>query len=71
VVAKGRGTDRRGDHLARTGNGIFVHESPELVALLSQVDLDGEIPPQLYIAVAELLAWIYKVEREWRACRKA
>lgn len=41
-----------------------MHESPELVALLSQVDLDGEIPPQLYIAVAELLAWIYKVERK-------
>jgi hypothetical protein len=41
-----------------------VHESPELVALLSQVDLDGQIPPQLYVAVAELLAWIYRVERE-------
>jgi flagellar biosynthesis protein len=45
-------------------HGIFVHESPELVALLSKVDLDGQIPPQLYIAVAELLAWIYQVERE-------
>jgi flagellar biosynthesis protein len=34
------------------------------VALLSQVDLDGQIPPQLYVAIAELLAWIYKVERD-------
>ena len=43
--------------------GVFVHESPELVALLMQVDLDARIPPQLYIAVAELLAWVYRIER--------
>lgn len=28
-----------------------------------QVDLDTRIPPQLYIAVAELLAWLYSVEQ--------
>ena len=27
-----------------------------------QVDLDARIPPQLYVAVAELLAWIYRLE---------
>ena len=27
-----------------------------------QVDLDQRIPPQLYLAVAELLAWIYRLE---------
>ena len=42
--------------------GVYVHESPELVSLLMQVDLDARIPPQLYIAVAELLAWLYRVE---------
>lgn len=40
-----------------------MHESPELVSLLSQIDLDQHIPPQLYIAVAELLAWLYRIER--------
>lgn len=39
-----------------------MHESPELVSLLMQVDLDQRIPPQLYMAVAELLAWIYQLE---------
>jgi flagellar biosynthesis protein len=35
-----------------------------------QVDLDARIPPQLYIAVAELLAWLYRVERgESRSAR--
>jgi flagellar biosynthesis protein len=64
VVAKGRGLIAEEIISRAREHGIFVHESPELVALLSQVDLDGQIPPQLYIAVAELLAWIYQVERE-------
>lgn len=64
VVAKGRGLIAEEIISRAREHGVFVHESPELVALLSQVDLDGQIPPQLYIAVAELLAWIYQVERE-------
>ena len=43
-------------------HGVYVHESPELVALLTQVDIDEHIPPQLYMAVAELLAWLYRME---------
>ena len=35
--------------------GVFVHESPQLVNLLMQVDLDSQIPPELYQAVAEVL----------------
>jgi flagellar biosynthesis protein len=42
--------------------GVFVHESKELVALLMDVDLDREIPPALYRAIAELLAWLYHIE---------
>jgi flagellar biosynthesis protein len=26
------------------------------------VDLDTRIPPQLYVAVAEVLAWLHKIE---------
>ncbi len=63
VVAKGRGLIAA-EIVARAREaGLFVHESPELVSLLMQVDLDARIPPQLYVAVAELLAWIYRVER--------
>ena len=42
--------------------GIFVHESPELVSMLMQLDLDRQIPPELYRVIAELLAWIYRME---------
>lgn len=63
VVAKGSGLLAE-EIIARAREaGIFVHESPELVSLLMQVDLDDRIPPALYIAVAELLAWIYRLEQ--------
>jgi type III secretion system FlhB-like substrate exporter len=63
VVAKGRGLIAD-EIIARARDaGVFVHESPELVGLLMQVDLDAHIPPQLYVAVAELLAWIYRLEQ--------
>ncbi|MFC4274253.1 EscU/YscU/HrcU family type III secretion system export apparatus switch protein [Achromobacter aloeverae] len=62
VVAKGYGT--LADTIIRTAqeHGLYVHQSPELVGLLMQVNLDAQIPPELYVAVAELLAWLYRVE---------
>ena len=62
VVAKGRGVLAEQIIARARENGVYVHESPELVSLLMQVDLDQRIPPQLYVAVAELLAWIYRLE---------
>ena len=62
VVAKGRGLIAEEIVARAREHGVFVHESAELVALLMQVDLDARIPPQLYVAVAELLAWIYRLE---------
>jgi flagellar biosynthesis protein len=63
VLAKGRGEVARAIVERARAHGIYVHESAELVALLMQVDLDRHIPPELYRAVAELLAWIYRLER--------
>lgn len=63
VVAKGRGLVAEEIIAKAREHGVYVHESPELVSLLSQIDLDQHIPPQLYVAVAELLAWLYRVER--------
>lgn len=63
VVAKGRGLLAQTIIERAREAGVYVHESPELVSLLMQVDLDQRIPPQLYIAIAELLAWLYRLER--------
>ena len=62
VVAKGRGAIAEQIIARAREHGVYVHESPGLIALLMQVDLDQRIPPQLYVAVAELLAWIYRLE---------
>lgn len=64
VVAKGYGV--LADTIVRTAreHGLYVHESPEMVGLLMQVDLDARIPPQLYQAIAELLAWLYSIDTD-------
>ncbi|MDD2663564.1 MAG: EscU/YscU/HrcU family type III secretion system export apparatus switch protein [Dechloromonas sp.] len=62
VVAKGKGLIAEEIIARAREHGVYVHESPELVALLTQVDIDEHIPPQLYLAVAELLAWLYQLE---------
>ena len=63
VVAKGRGLIAQAIIERAHQHGVYVHESKELVALLMQVDLDQRIPPALYMAVAELLAWVYRLEK--------
>lgn len=63
VVAKGRGITAEAIITRARENGVFVHESPEMLALLMRIDLDERIPPELYVAVAELLAWLYRIER--------
>jgi flagellar biosynthesis protein len=62
VVAKGSGLIADAIIARAREAGVYVHESPELVNLLMRVDLDQHIPPQLYVAVAELLAWLYRIE---------
>ncbi|WP_298271802.1 EscU/YscU/HrcU family type III secretion system export apparatus switch protein [Geobacter sp.] len=62
VVAKGYGVTAEAIIACAREAGVYVHHSPELVSQLMQVDLDGEIPPALYRAVAELLAWLHWLE---------
>ncbi len=62
VVAKGYGVVAESIVRIARESGLYVHSSPELVKLLLQVDLDARIPPQLYVAVAEVLAWLHKLE---------
>ena len=62
VVAKGKGLVAEQIMLRAKEAGVFLHQSKELVALLMDVDLDSQIPPALYRAIAELLAWLYHIE---------
>jgi flagellar biosynthesis protein len=61
VVAKGYGViaERIIEEAAR--QGIYVHDAPELVGLLMNLDLDEQIPPSLYQVIAELLVWVRQI----------
>ena len=61
VVARGYG--RMAERIIEEArrNGVFVHDAPELMDLLMQLDLDQRIPLSLYQAIAELLAWVHSV----------
>lgn len=62
VVAKGSGLIAEEIMRRAAEAGIYVHQSADLVRLLMKIDLDQHIPPVLYLAVAEILAWIHSLE---------
>lgn len=63
VVAKGQGLLAERIIALAGEHDVYVHESPALLGLLMQVNLDDHIPPQLYQAIAEILAWLYQLEQ--------
>lgn len=62
VVAKGYGAVADAIVQRARDSGLYVHPSPDLAKLLMHVDLDAQIPPELYVAVAEVLAWLYQLD---------
>jgi len=64
VVAKGEGkTATKIIELARE-HDIPIQKDEDLVEMLSKVELDAEIPPQMYKAVAEVFSFIYRVTKK-------
>jgi len=63
LMAKGKGAvaDRILEIARR--NGIPIREDRELVQVLASLDLYQEIPPELYKAVAEILVFLYSLNR--------
>lgn len=69
VVAKGRGAV--GEKILETAraNGVPIEENAGLATALAQVELDEEIPVELYRAVAEVLSFILRLSGRSRAGR--
>ena len=65
VTAKGKGLIADKIIALAKKNNIPIKEDPDLVQLLSQVDLNREIPASLYQVVAELLSFVYKLNSEY------
>ena len=61
VTAKGAGELAERILEAAREHDIPLHEDPLLSEVLSQIDLGREIPPALYLAVAEVIAFAYLV----------
>lgn len=64
VLAKGYGEMAERIMAEAHRQGIYVHDAPELVALLMQLDLDEEIPTSLYQVIAEILVWVFELSGE-------
>ena len=67
VTAKGKGMVGEKIVALAKEHGIPIKEDPDLVQILSQVDIDEEIPPAMYHVLAELLAFIYRINQEYPA----
>lgn len=66
LTAKGRGAvAEKIIELARR-HDIPVREDRALVEILSRLEIDRQIPPELYRAVAEILAFVYSANERYR-----
>jgi len=61
VSAKGSGLVAEQIISLAQAQGVPVKDDPDLVEVLSKLDLSEEIPAELYVVVAELLAFVYKM----------
>jgi flagellar biosynthesis protein len=66
VIAKGRGLVAEKIMALAREQGIPMREDPDLVQMLTQIDLDQAIPPSLYQIVAELLAFVYRLNQSYQ-----
>lgn len=66
VTAKGEGlVAERIIELAKE-NQVPIKEDPDLVQILSQVDINKEIPPSVFKVVAELLGFVYRLNNKYQ-----
>ena len=66
VTAKGTGLIAEKILELAEKEGVPITEDPDLVTALAQLDFYDEIPPELYRAVAEILAFAYRINNKMR-----
>lgn len=64
LVAKGRGEVAEKIIEIAKANNLLLYEDKNLVSILEALEVESEIPPQLYRAVAEVLAFIHRLNRK-------
>jgi len=64
VVAKGSSEVAKNIIRIAEENEIPIKKDEDLIELLSKVELDKEVPEELYKAVAEVFSFIYKISKK-------
>ncbi|MBN6887148.1 flagellar biosynthesis protein [Cytobacillus horneckiae] len=64
ITAKGNGIIAENIIASAREHGVPVQEDPSLMDILSKLDLNETIPEELYQAVAEVFAFVYKLDQE-------
>ncbi len=59
VVAKGQGQVAENIIELAKKHDIPIKDDPDLIEVLSSLEINEEIPSEIYVAVAELLAFVY------------
>lgn len=66
VVAKGKGVIAENILEKAKEHNVPIQEDASLVEILSQIQINETIPEELYQAVAEVFAFVYRVDREYK-----
>lgn len=66
VVASGKGVVAEKIIEAAREAGVHIQEDANLVELLSKVPVGDEIPVELYQTIAEVLAFVYKINEKFK-----
>ncbi|MDA0745008.1 MAG: EscU/YscU/HrcU family type III secretion system export apparatus switch protein [bacterium] len=66
LLAKGSGEMADRILAVAKEHNIPIQEDKDLVTLLAQLDLNQEIPPELYRTIAEILSFIYRTNNRWK-----
>ena len=64
VAAKGRGYVAENILAAARQNTIPVYQNKSLVNMLMALEIDREIPPELYRTIAEVMAYVYRIDKK-------
>lgn len=64
ITAKGRGYTAEKILKLAQQNAVPIYQDKALVSMLMALELDREIPPEMYSVVAEMLAYVYRLDKK-------
>ncbi len=64
IIASGSGEVAERILALAEAHGIAIHQDATLVELLTALEINSEIPPELYGIIAEILAFVYRLDQQ-------